>query len=150
MGKYYYIDEEGNKKYYSGKLQHNISEGTTYGFLIHQEIIENKIPLTYYPEVLPEKGWNSYFTYIDNDNNICKYTDLKSKIKKNQDNTYYLAKFNKEEFEVIKHDKVDGIPEYYTYFDKFHYEEKYTGDLKKLKYDKRRKQYYIEIEKEEL
>lgn len=146
MGKYYYIDEEGNKKYYSNKLLHNISDGTTYGFLIKQNIKEERIPLTYCPEVLPEEGWNSYFTYIDKDNNICKYTDLKSKIKKNNiDNTYYLAKFEKKEIQLIKHNKVAAIPEYYTYIDENGNEIKFNGDIKNLKYDKKKKKYYFEI-----
>lgn len=149
MKKYYYL-KDGQKKYYEGKIIHDMSEGTTYGFLVHQNVSEEKIPLTYYPEILAEEGWNSYFTYIDNDNNICKYTDLKSKIRKNKDNTYYLAKFKKEEIDLIKKDKVPEIPEYYTYFDKFHHEVKYNGDLSKLKYDKKKQKYYFEIEEEEL
>ncbi len=143
MGKYYYIDEEGNKKYYVGKVVKNISENTIDGFLTQTKIIEEKVELTYFPEIQAQDGWNSYFTYIENGEEKI-YNGLRSKIKKNPDATYFLLSIQQIEIPLIYHPAVEAKKEYFSYLDDNDKEVRYEGDLDIIKYDKKLKRYYIE------
>ena len=107
------------------------------------KIIEEKVPLTYFPEIQAQDGWNSYFTYTENEEEKI-YTGLRSKIKKNSDGTYFLLSINQIEVPLIYHPAVPEKKEYFAYLDDNDKEVRYEGDLDIIKYDKKLKRYYIE------
>ena len=94
--KLYYKDENGNKKYYVGKVINDYITNERYGLLTQQEAIQEEVKLEYHPAVEAIEGWSSYYTYLDESGNVVKYTDSLNNVRKNFDNTYYFAKVNKD------------------------------------------------------
>jgi len=141
MKKYYYFDDKGNKKYYVGKIINDYITGETYGLLTNQNIENKEIELEYHPEIQAENGWSSYFTYINNDGIKTIYNGLKYNIKTNYiDNSYFFVQTNTDKVNLIKHEKVEYKPGYYTYIDSFGKENLYDG---KVFYDKFTSTYYF-------
>lgn len=116
MKKYYYLDENGNKKNYVGKVINDYITGETYGLLTQQMVSHKEVELEYHPQVDSQDGWNSYFTYVDSLGNNVKFNGLTNNIKKDPiDNSYFFTQVNNVQINLIKHDKVDYQPGYYTY-----------------------------------
>lgn len=141
MKKYYYLDENGNKKNYIGKIINDYITGETYGLLTQQEVSHKEIELEYHPKVESQEGWASYFTYTDASGNDVKYNGLKYNIKQDPiNNSYFFTQLNTIKIDLIKHDKVDYVPGYYTYLGRFGKEIKYEGEVF---YDKFTNSYYF-------
>ena len=63
-GKYYYIDENGNKKKYVGKVTY--SDGIYTGVLSKIDKSNVTKELIYHPEIKEVNGYYSYYSYINN------------------------------------------------------------------------------------
>jgi len=141
MKKYYYLDENGNKKQYVGKIINDYITGETYGLLTQQEVSHKEITLEHHPEIEYQEGWSSYFTYLDESGNVVRYKGLTHNIKKDSiNNSYFFTQLNTSKIELIKHDKVNYVPGYYTYMGKFDKEIRYDGEVF---YDKFTNSYYF-------
>lgn len=140
MSKYYYLDENNNKRYYNGNVVFNYNTNSYWGILEKMEPTEHKISLTYHDKTDAEIGWESYFTYVDENCNISKYTGNLLNIRKNPDGTYFTTKVNRIEIPVIKHDKIEGKEGYFSYIDENGEEQIYTG---KYFFDKQKSTYYF-------
>ena len=115
--KYYYIDENGIKKYYAGKVIKDYVTNETYGLLTQQENIQEKKELEYHEGIEAQEGWSSYFSYIDENGKSKIYDGPINSIRKNLDNTYYITKINKQEINLIYHPEIPSKPAYFTYLD---------------------------------
>ena len=115
--KLYYKDENGNKKYYVGKVINDYITNERYGLLTQQEIIQEEVELEYHPAIDATEGWTSYYTYVNEYGNIVKYTDSQHNIRKNFDNTYYFTKVNKETIDLIYNPKIEAKEAYFSYKD---------------------------------
>lgn len=115
--KLYYKDENGNKKYYVGKVINDYITNERYGLLTQQETIQEEVKLEYHPAVDAIEGWASYYTYIDEYGNIAKYTDSSQNIRKNFDNSYYFTRVNKDIIDLIHHPKQEAKEAYFSYKD---------------------------------
>ena len=115
--KLYYIDENGNKKYYIGKVINDHVTNEKYGLLTVQEKIQQEVELEYHPEQPKEEGWSSYFTYLNEDNSETKYIDDIHNIRKNFDGSYYITKVNKISINLTYHPAIEAQSEYFTYQD---------------------------------
>jgi len=141
MKKYYYLDENGNKKQYVGKIINDYITGETYGLLTQQDVSHKEITLEHHPKIESQEGWSSYFTYLDESGNTVKYKGLPYNIKKDSiNNSYFFTQLNTSKVDLIKHDKINYVPGYYTYIGKFDKEIKYDGEVF---YDKFTNSYYF-------
>ena len=84
--KYYYINENGIKKYYAGKVIKDYVTNETYGLLTQQENIQEKKELEYHEGIEAQEGWLSYFSYIDENGKSKIYDGPISSIRKNLEN----------------------------------------------------------------
>lgn len=117
MGKKYYIDESGNKKYYIGTVINDYTTNEKYGLLTVQEKEEKEIKLEYHKEIPEVKGWSSYFTYVNENNEEAIYTDSLDNIRKNYDGSYYITKINKLSFNLSYHPAIEAKESYFSYMD---------------------------------
>ena len=115
--KLYYIDENGNKKYYVGKIINDYITNEKYGLLTVQEKIQEEVKLEYHSEEPAIEGWSSYYTYLNENNQEVKYTDDLHKIRKNIDNSYYFTRVNKNIIDLNYHDKIEDKDAYFSYKD---------------------------------
>lgn len=139
MKRYYYIDENGNKKRYAGKIINDIVSGQTYGILTTQELTREKVEVDFKDPIEEQEGWSSYFTYLDESGNIQKYTGLKHNIRKSIDSSYYFTKVTNKTINLNRYNKIPQKPAYFTYLENGK-EKIYEG---KPFYDKMTKQYYF-------
>lgn len=138
--KLYYRDENGNKKYYVGKVINDYITNETYGLLTKEKIVEEQVKLYYHKPIDAIEGWCSYFTYINENNEVVKYTDNINNIRKNIDNSYYFTKVNKNIIDLIHHPEIKSIEPYFSYIDENGKEQIYDG---KSFYDKFTNSYYF-------
>jgi len=138
--KYYYINENGIKKYYAGKIINDYVTNETYGLLTIQETIKEEKPIEWHNEKPAIEGWSSYFTYIDENGDKVRYTDSIGAIRRNIDNSYYITKINKDEINLIRHPEVKEIPAYFSFINEDGKEEIYEG---KPFFDKFTSTYYF-------
>jgi len=137
MKRYYYLDENGNKKQYIGKIIKDVVSDETYGILTTESLVKEDIPVDFVEPVEKQDGWLSYFTYQDNGTQI--YNGLSHNIRKGLDGSYYFTKVTNLSIDLKKIDKVPSQEEYFSYIEDG--EEKiYDG---KPFYDKLTKQYYF-------
>ena len=124
-GNFYYIDEEGNKKKYVGKIESN-PDGTYSGLLTKViRTIETK-DLIYHEEIPEVKAHPAYYSYI---NSLGEEVLYLVNVKKDEDGNPY---FTYTEKNLFKLDYVPGKPgndEYFTYLDKDGIEQKYDGSI---------------------
>ena len=137
--KFYYIDKDGNKKKYVGKI---ISDNDSYnGILTKTEKIDVKVNLKYYPEVEEVIGHKEYFSYVDKNNEEVVYLDV---VKRDNEGNYYFIQNEKNMYKLNYHPQIDAQEEYYTYLDSNGNECKYSG---KIFYDKDKNSYTGFIDK---
>lgn len=139
MKRYYYLDENGNKKQYVGKIINDIVSGETYGILTSQELIKENVEVDFKDPIEEQSGWTSYFTYQDSEGNIQKYEGLKHNIRKSLDGSYYFTKVTTNSIDLKRIDKVPQKEAYFSYIENG-VEKIYEG---KPFYDKMTKQYYF-------
>ena len=121
--KFYYIDKDGNKKKYYGKIIHE--NGLYNGVLTLQEKSKENKELIYHPEIEEVEGYYSYYSYINNSGEEIKYFDT---IKKDEDNNIYFSYTERNIYKLEYHEEIPAKEEYYTYIDKITGEEKmYSG-----------------------
>lgn len=142
MAKYYYIDKNGKKQEYNGKIITDLSANKQYGILISHNKIEQKIKLDYCEEVEANKGYSSYFGYIDENNNIVKYEGNIKDIKKDFKGSYFITKVQSNEIELKKYDEVKSKDAYFTYIGKDNKEHLYIGNKQPI-FSKYLNSYYI-------
>jgi len=141
MKKYYYIDDKGNKKYYVGKVINDYITGETYGLLTQQEVIHENVKLQFHEPIEAQNGWNSYFTYKDSSGNSVIYNGNSHNIKVSPiDNSYFITETKTDKIKLIKYDKIEYQPGYYTYINEYGKEKIYDG---KIFYDKFTSTYYF-------
>ena len=139
MKRYYYLDENGNKKQYVGKIINDIVSGETYGILTSQELVKEDIEVDFKDPIEEQPGWTSYFTYQDSEGNVKKYEGLKHNIRKGLDGSYYFTKVTTNSIDLKRIDKVPKKEAYFSYIENG-VEKIYEG---KPFYDKMTKQYYF-------
>lgn len=139
MKRYYYLDENRNKKQYVGKIINDIVSGETYGILTSQELVKEDIEVNFKDPIEEQPGWTSYFTYQDSEGNIQKYEGLKHNIRKSLDGSYYFTKVTTNSIDLKRIDKVPQKEAYFSYIENG-VEKIYEG---KPFYDKMTKQYYF-------
>lgn len=108
---FYYIDSEGNKRKYVGKVIKN-ADGSFNGILTKRSCIEHKIELTYHPAIDPIEGRSEYYTYVgDNNEEVMYYSFVKTDSEGNPYFTYSLIT----EIPVIVHPAETIKTTYFTY-----------------------------------
>ena len=142
MIKYYYLDENKNKIYYSGEVITDYTKDQIYGVLSKFKDIKKKIELEYHPEEKAVDGWSSYFTYKDINGQTQKYTGSTFNIRKSFNGSYFITKTEKIEIPVKYYPEITPVEEYFTYIDDEDNEVIYEG-TKKPKYDKETNSYFI-------
>lgn len=138
MKRYYYIDENGNKKQYVGKIINDVVSGETYGILTFQELSKEDIEVKFKDPIKEQKGWTSYFIY-NNGDTFKKYDGLKHNIRTGIDGSYYFTKVTTTSIDLNKIDKIPAKEAYFSYIENGK-EKIYEG---KPFYDKLSKQYYF-------
>lgn len=128
--KFYYIDSEGNKKKYIGKV---ISNKDSYnGILTLSEKSTSNKDLIYHPEVEEVKGYSSYYSYINSKGEDIIYFD---NMKKDEDGNVFFTYTERELFKLNYNPEILPSVETFTYIDPITKEEKpYTG---KITYNRR-------------
>ena len=123
--KFFYIDEDGNKKKYIGKV---ISTNSSYnGILtISEESVSNK-ELIFHPEIEEVKGYLSYYSYINSEGEEIRWFD---NIKRDEEGNPYFSYVERSLFKLDYNPEVKAQEEYFTYIDPKSGEEKrYTGSV---------------------
>ena len=141
MIKYYYLDENKNKIYYSGEVVNDYANNELYGFISQFKTIKKKIELEYHPEEPAIKGWSSYFTYKDENNNIKKYEGNTFNIKKSFDGSYFVTQTKKIEIPIKIYPEIKHQDSYFTYMNEQGEEVRYVGKIPS--YDKDTNTYFI-------
>ena len=123
--KFYYIDKDGNKKKYVGKI---ISDNNSYnGILTISEKNTLNKELEYHPEIEEVKGYLSYYSYINNENKEIRYFES---IKKDEDGNVYFTYTERDLFKLEYNPPIESKQEYFTYLDPSTGEEKpYEGTI---------------------
>jgi hypothetical protein len=127
MGKYFYIDENGNKKKYVGNVTQNI-DGTFTGVLT-KTIYTDKVVKLHYAKSGNEilKSDVLYF-YIDK-NGKKQYVDLLDNNVKTENDSLFIEFVNKEKINLTYHPETEASV-YYTYFNnKTKQHEVFTGEI---------------------
>ena len=132
--KFYYIDENGNKKKYIGKII--FDNGSYNGILTTPVKEEVKKELIYYPEIKGVDGYSSYYTYMNENGEEEVYLDV---VKKDSDGNLYFNKTEKNIYKLVYHPKIEAKEEYYTYLDKDGNECRYSG---KVTYERMSNSYF--------
>lgn len=123
--KYYYIDNDGNKKKYIGKVTY--SDGIATGILskIDKSVVTKE--LIYHPEIEEVKGYYSYYSYVNNLNEEVRQFD---NIRRDENNVPFFTYTEKDIFKLDYNPAIEGQEEYYTYIDPVTKQEKvYTGSM---------------------
>jgi len=109
--KFFYIDEDGNKRKYAGKIIDN-NDGTFNGVLTSQKFVYSDIKLNYHPAVEHVDGYSSYYTYINDNNETVNYYSI---IKTDKDGSTYFTYNTMKEIPIIVHEAETKKNIYYTY-----------------------------------
>ena len=124
MEKFYYIDKEGNKKKYVGKI---ISNKDSYNGILTTVLYEDvEKPLIYHAEVKEVKGNEEYYSYIDKNGEEAIYLDV---VKRDDKGNLYFMDNERQLYKLIYHPKVEPAEEYYTYLDAEGNECRYSGNV---------------------
>lgn len=123
--KYFYIDEDGNKKKYIGKIIQN--KNSYNGILtVSNKSISNK-ELIYHPEVKEVKGYLSYYSYINSNNEEVRWFD---NFKKDEEDNKFFTYTERNLFHLEYNPAVEAKEEYFSYIDPTTGEEKiYSGSI---------------------
>jgi len=124
--KFYYIDENGEKKKYVGKVIYN-NDGTYNGILNQNIQSVCTKDLIYHPEVKAVDGYYSYYSYITKDGVEQRCFD---NIKTDSEGNPYFTYVEKNMFELQYNESVPSKEEYFTYIDPITKEESvYDGPI---------------------
>ena len=110
--KYYYFDENGDKKKYVGKVTRSNAGYTGLLSKVSKSTVTKE--LIYHPEVEEVKGYYSYYSYINSDNQEIREFD---NIKRDENNTPYFTYTERNIFKLNYNPEVKPQSEYYTYID---------------------------------
>ena len=123
--KFYYIDEDGNKKKYGGAIISN-EDGSYNGILTLQnkELVVKEIQ--YHPEINHLQGYYSYYSYTNSEGVETPYY---GQISKDEDGASYFTYVDKVILDLNYHPKVEGNEDYYTYTDKSGREMVFKGTI---------------------
>lgn len=122
--KFYYIDKDGNKKKYVGKI---ISNKDSYNGILTTVLYEDvEKPLIYHAEVKEVKGNEEYYSYIDKNGEEAIYLDV---VKRDDKGNLYFMDNERQLYKLIYHPKVEPAEEYYTYLDAEGNECRYSGNV---------------------
>lgn len=125
MKKYFYIDENGNKKKYIGNVINN-EDGTLSGILTKTIYTDKEVELKYNEDGKTIIDSVTSYYYIDKDNN--KISVNLNDIHVTNDNKF-IEFVNKKDVELIYHPEVKSSV-YYTYFNhKTKTDEIYNGEV---------------------
>lgn len=109
--KFFYIDENGVKHNYVGKVIAN-KDGSFNGFLTRMTCIEKEVELTHHQGVSPVVGYSSYFTYVNADGDVVNYYSF---VKENEDGTKYFTYSTSKDIELTLHPATTKRDVFYTY-----------------------------------
>lgn len=122
--KFYYIDKDGNKKKYVGKI---ISNKDSYNGILTTVLYEDvEKPLIYHAEVKEVKGNEEYYSYIDKNGEEAIYLDV---VKRDDKGNLYFMDNERQLYKLMYHPKVEPAEEYYTYLDAEGNECRYSGNV---------------------
>lgn len=125
MKKYFYIDENGNKKKYIGNVINN-EDGTLSGVLTKTIYTDKEVELKYNEDGKTIIDSVTSYYYIDKDNN--KISVNLNDIHVTNDNKF-IEFVNKKDIELIYHPEIKSSV-YYTYFNyKTKTNEIYNGEV---------------------
>ena len=139
--KFYYIDENENKKKYVGKVIYN-NDGTYNGILNKNTKTVCTKDLTYHPEVEAVSGYYSYYSYITNEGIEQRVFD---NIRKDADGNPYFTYVERNMFSLEYNESIPYQEAYFTYIDPDTKEEKIYEDA--TLYNKKTDTYYGIIKK---
>ena len=111
--KFYYIDENGNKKKYVGKVIYN-SDGAYTGILNKNTKSICSKELIYHPEVAAVEGHFTYYSYVTNEGEEIRYFD---NIKKDEEGNPYFTYVERNMFNLDYNPEVKESEGYFTYID---------------------------------
>lgn len=134
--KFYYIDENGNKKKYVGKVIYN-NDGTYNGILNKNTKTVCTKDLIYHPEVKAIDGYYSYYSYITNNGKEQRVFD---NIRKDENNNPYFTYVERNMFNLTYVEPVPFVAEHFTYIDPVTKEEHPYED--NVIYNKRLNKYF--------
>lgn len=139
--KFYYIDDDGKKHGYAGKVINDYMTGETYGLLAIQENDDVTVDLKFHEAIPAEQGYSSYYTYINNEGNQVKYSGLINNIKRNPiDNSYFFTYTSVDTIDLKHYPEIKPVKPYFTYINDNGEEVIYDG---KMFYDKFTSSYYF-------
>lgn len=122
--KFYYIDKDGNKKKYVGKI---ISNKDSYNGILTTVLYEDvEKPLIYHEEIKEVKGNEEYYSYIDKNGEEAIYLDV---VKRDDKGNLYFMNNERQLYKLIYHPQVEPAEEYYTYLDAEGNECRYSGNV---------------------
>ena len=122
--KFYYIDKDGNKKKYVGKI---ISNKDSYNGILTTVLYEDvEKPLIYHEEIKEVKGNEEYYSYIDKNGEEAIYLDV---VKRDDNGNLYFMNNERQLYKLIYHPQVEPAEEYYTYLDAEGNECRYSGNV---------------------
>lgn len=122
--KFYYIDKNGNKKKYVGKI---IANNDSYNGILTTVLNEEvKKELFYHPEIKEVKGYSSYYSYVNSFGEDTIYLDI---VKRDDDGNFYFTYNDKFVHNLNYHPTIEPVEEYYTYIDKNGNECRYSGNV---------------------
>lgn len=123
--KFFYIDEDGNKKKYVGKIISTNGEYNGILTISNKSISEKE--LIYHPEVKEVKGYLSYYSYINSEGEEIRWFD---NIKKDNEGNTFFTYTERNLFNLEYNPSVEAKEEYFSYIDPVTKEEKkYTGSV---------------------
>lgn len=138
---FYYIDKEGNKKKYYGKIIKQ-PNGTYNGILTISNKVNVKKDLIYHEEIPQVNGYASYYSYINSNGEEVNYY---GNILKDENKNPYFTYVERNTFNLEYHPEVLPVDEYFTYTDSQGNEQIYTG--KELEYNKKLDSYFGVVKK---
>lgn len=109
--KFYYIDGNGNKTKYAGKIIEN-EDGTFNGIITTQSLVYCDMKLEKHPKVDSVEGYSSYYTYTNFNNEEERYYSI---VKKDEKGNNYFTYSTQKEIKLIVHPTETIEKEYYTY-----------------------------------
>lgn len=123
--RFFYIDEDGNKKKYVGKVISNKNAYNGILTLSNKSISEKE--LIYHPEIEEVNGYLSYYSYINSNNEEIRWFD---NFKRDEDGNKYFTYTERSLFKLDYNPSVEAQEEYFTYIDpKTGEEKKYSGSV---------------------
>ena len=121
---FYYIDKNGNKKKYAGKVLYS-GDNTYMGILTTQSTTNKEVELVFHPEVEAVEGYYAYYTYVNKfGEEVRYYSIVKQDANGNPFFTYSVSKEIKLKYVPAKEMKTS----YFTYMQNGK-EKQYTGKV---------------------